>query len=70
LLGYTNSIYDYQGAIIIVILTYVPGAIWLLKPCLAFEASMDPVDTSAQAALAQQQTTEQKEYADTTLMAM
>jgi hypothetical protein len=30
----------------------IPGAIWLLKPSLAFEASTDSVDTSAQAALA------------------
>jgi hypothetical protein len=38
----------------------------LLKPSLAFQASTDPVDTSAQAALAPRQTTEQKESADTT----
>jgi hypothetical protein len=37
---------------------------------LAFEASTDPVDTLAQAALAPPQTTEQKESADTTFMAM
>jgi hypothetical protein len=30
------------------------GAIWLLNSSLAFEASTDPVDTSAQAALAPQ----------------
>jgi hypothetical protein len=30
----------------------VPGAIWLLKPGLAFEASTDSVDALAQAALA------------------
>jgi hypothetical protein len=33
---------------------------------LAFEASTDPIDTSAQAALAPHQTTEQEESADTT----
>jgi hypothetical protein len=45
-------------------------ATWLLKPSLAFEAYTDPVDTSAQATLAPHQTTELKESADTTVMAM
>jgi hypothetical protein len=49
---------------------HLPGATWLLKPSLAFDASTDPVDTSAQAALAPHQTTETKESADTTFMAM
>jgi hypothetical protein len=40
------------------------------EPSLAFEAFMDPVDASAQAALAPHQTTEQKESAGTTFMAM
>jgi hypothetical protein len=48
----------------------IPGAIWLLKPCLACGASMDPADTSAQAALAPHQTTEQEKSVDTTFMAM
>jgi hypothetical protein len=41
---------------------------WSPGPCLAFEASADPVDTSAQATLAPQQTTELEESADTTFM--
>jgi hypothetical protein len=45
-------------------------AIWLLNPILAFEASLDPADTSAQAALAPQQTTEQEKAADTSIMVM
>jgi hypothetical protein len=48
----------------------VSGAMWPLKHSLAFEASTDPVDTSAQATLALHQTTELKESADTTFMAM
>jgi hypothetical protein len=48
----------------------MPGAIGLLKPSLAFEPSADPVDTSAQAALAPHKTTEQEESADTIVMAM
>jgi predicted exporter len=51
------------------ILLYILRAIWLL-PSLAIEASMDPVHTSAQAALAPHQTPEQKESADTTFMEM
>jgi hypothetical protein len=39
-------------------------------PSLAFEASTDPVDTSAQAALAPHQTTEEEESADKTFMEM
>jgi hypothetical protein len=46
------------------------GICSFVKPGLAFEASTDPVDTSAQAALAPHQTTEQKKSADTTFMAM
>jgi hypothetical protein len=46
------------------ILPYGPEAIWLLKASLGFEDSTDPVDTSAQAALAPHQTTEQKKSAD------
>jgi hypothetical protein len=42
----------------------------LLNPSLASEASADLVDTSAQAALAPYQTTEQEESADTTFMVM
>jgi hypothetical protein len=45
----------------IYILPYVPEAVWLLKPRLAFEASTDPVYTSAQAALAPHPTMEQEE---------
>jgi hypothetical protein len=46
-----------------------------LGPCSAFEASTDPVDTSAQAALAPHgphvhQSTEQEESGDTPFMAM
>jgi hypothetical protein len=41
-----------------------------LKPSLAFEASMDPVDISAQAALAPHQTMEKKGFAHTRFMAM
>jgi hypothetical protein len=37
---------------------HTSGAIWLLKPALAVGASTDPVDTSAQAALAPHQTTD------------
>jgi hypothetical protein len=44
------------------------AAIWHLNPSLAFQASTDPVDTSAQAALAPNQTTKQEESADTTFM--
>jgi hypothetical protein len=54
-------------------LPYVPEAIWPLKPSLTFEASTDPVDTSAQAALAPHQTKEHKESGynlATTFMAM
>jgi hypothetical protein len=51
-------------------LPYTPGAMWLLKPSLAFEASTGPVDTSAQVALAPHQATELKEFADTTFMAV
>jgi hypothetical protein len=40
------------------------------NPSLAFEAFTDPVDTSAQAALAPHLTTEQEESADITFMAM
>jgi hypothetical protein len=40
---------------------------WL---CLAFESSTDPVDTSAQAALAPPPTMEQEESFDTTFMVM
>jgi hypothetical protein len=39
------------------------------KPSVSLGASTDPVDTSAQA-LATHETTEQKESADTTFMAM
>jgi hypothetical protein len=49
---------------------HIRGAMWLLKPRLAFEAFTDPVDTSAQAALAPHQTTEQQESADTPFMEM
>jgi hypothetical protein len=42
----------------------------LLNPSLAVEASTDPVDTSAQAALERHQITEQEESSDTTFMAM
>jgi hypothetical protein len=53
------------------LLLHVPApSMWLLKPSLAFEAYTDPVDTSAQATLAPHQTTELKESADTTFMAM
>jgi hypothetical protein len=44
--------------------------IWLLNHSLPFEATTDPVDTSAQAALAPHQTTEQEECADTNFMVM
>jgi hypothetical protein len=43
---------------------------WLLNPSLAFEELTFYVDTTAQAALASHQATEQKESADTTVMAM
>jgi hypothetical protein len=49
---------------------YIPGAIWHLKPRLAFGASTNPVDTSAQAALAPDPTMEKEESSDTTLMVM
>jgi hypothetical protein len=39
-------------------------------PCLAFESSTDPLDTSAQAALAPHPTMEQEESSDTTFMVM
>jgi hypothetical protein len=39
-----------------------------LEPSLAFKASTDPVNTSAQATFAPHQTTEQEESADTTFM--
>jgi hypothetical protein len=42
----------------------------LLNPGLAFEASTDPVDTSAPAALASHQTTDHEESADTNFMVM
>jgi hypothetical protein len=45
-------------------------AILLMNPSLAFEASTGPVDTSAQAALAPHQTTEQEESVDKTFMVM
>jgi hypothetical protein len=54
---------------VVPILPYIPGAIWLLKPSLAFEASRDPVDTPEQG-LAVHQTTKQKESADTTFRAL
>jgi hypothetical protein len=56
-------------------LPYIPGAIWLfrsqpyVKPSLAFEATTDSDDTSAQAAFAPHKTTEQEESVDTTFMA-
>jgi hypothetical protein len=40
------------------------GSIRSLGQCLAFEASTDPAETSAQAALAPHQTTEQEASAD------
>jgi hypothetical protein len=46
---------------------YIPG---LCGPCLAFEAFTDPVDTSAQAALAPHPTMVQEESSDTTFMVM
>jgi hypothetical protein len=49
-------------------LPYIIQATWLLN--LAFDASTDPVDTSAQAALAPHQTTEQEKSADATSMFM
>jgi hypothetical protein len=51
------------------ILPYIPDAI-LLEPSLAFKTPTDPIDTSAQAALAPHQTMEQKESADTAFMAL
>jgi hypothetical protein len=51
-------------------LPYLLGSIWSSGPCLAFEASTDSVDTSAQATLAPHQTTEQEESADTLFMVM
>jgi hypothetical protein len=51
-------------------LPYILGSTWSLGPCLAFKASTDPVDTSAQAALAPHQTTEQEESADNLFMVM
>jgi hypothetical protein len=52
---------------------YLPcilGSIWSPGPCLAFKASTDPVETSAQAALAQHPTTEHEASADTIFMVM
>jgi hypothetical protein len=51
-------------------LPYMLGSIWSPGPCLAFEDSKDPVDTSAQAALAPHQTSEQEESADTIFMVL
>jgi hypothetical protein len=48
-------------------LPYIPG---LCGPCLALEASTDPVDTSAQGALAPHPTMVQEESSDTTFMVM
>jgi hypothetical protein len=56
--------------IIIIILTYILGSIWGSGPWLAFEAFTDPVDPSAQAALAPHETTEQEESADTLFMVL
>jgi hypothetical protein len=52
------------------VLPYILGSMWSPGPCLAVKASKDPVDTSAQAAHAPHQTTEQKESADTLNMVM
>jgi hypothetical protein len=49
---------------------YILGCIWSPRPCFAFEASTDSVDTSAHAALAPHHTTEQEESADTLFMVM
>jgi hypothetical protein len=49
-------------------LLYIPGAIWHLKPRLAFEASTVPVDTSA--ALAPHPTMNQEEFSDATFKVM
>jgi hypothetical protein len=56
----------YYFVYIILINIYIPGAIWHVKPMLAFEAYTDPVDTSAKAALAPHPTMEQEEFSDTT----
>jgi hypothetical protein len=51
-----------------IVLPYTSGAIWLLNPSLAFKASTNPADISAQAAVTLHQTEEQEESADTTFM--
>jgi hypothetical protein len=49
---------------------YILGSIWTWAPCFAFEASMNPTETLAQAALKPHQTMELEESADTTFMVM
>jgi hypothetical protein len=51
-------------------LPHILGSIWSPGLCLAFEASTDSVNTSAQATLGPRQTTVQEESADNVFMVM